>query len=423
MNKEGLVLAMSGGADYSRSQYNNATQGGLPTGSSFKPFTYAIAIEDGKLSPYGSVSNRTFYIRDRGSRRAIQGGGGGGEIGVARALYTSNNTAAMWAQKLAGTSRVASGARTIFGIDRDLPLVDTLTLGVADITPLQMAEAYSVFQNEGARVEPRMIISIASKEEGEVYTSRKIIYPGRLKRSTARALDAMLRSVVVASGGTGKAAGIATNARGKTGTTTANKDAWFCGYTNELVGIVWVGNTSFYKASDGTIRARHNRMAGVMGGQVPAPVWGRIMSRAQDMLGEEYADISTRISRTRDASEGATSRDDEPDQAGSNPGRGGDEAETSPDIPTEPSPDRPTTASPRAPENEPDPVPFEPDPEPARPPARAAPDRSEDSGGVVTLEVCADTRQLASVACPERVTRTFPRGSQPRSTCSRHRLD
>ncbi len=413
MDKDGRVLGLSGGSDYKRSQYNYATQGGLPTGSSFKPFTYAIAIENGAVSARGSIRNDTFFIQDGGRRRSIQGGGGGGSTSVARALYTSNNTAAMWIQKAVGTSAVANGTKTIFGVDRDLPKVPTLTLGVADISPIEMAEAYTVFQSQGTRVKPRMISRIESKADGVIFEGRKVAFPGRLRQSTAKNIDAMLRSVVTASGGTGRAAGAAINARGKTGTTSNFKDAWFCGYTDELVAVVWVGNLSFYTDSEGVVRPRHNAMGGVMGGQVPAPFWGRLVSKVQQIIDEKPSRISTSITGGREIPESNRSGEENEDggeneETPANPEEGGDAGgvEVSPDIST-------PTESPTAPVN----PPSNPAPAPSRP-------ANPPSGGqTVTLEICADSRQVATIACPERVTRTYPRGSAPSSSCSRHRLD
>lgn len=413
MDKDGRVLGLAGGSDYKRSQYNYATQGGLPTGSSFKPFTYAVAIENGAISARGSIRNDTFYIQDKGRRRPIQGGGGGGSVSVARALYTSNNTAAMWVQKAVGTSALTNGTKTIFGIDRELPQVPTLTLGPADISPIEMAEAYTVFQSQGTRVKPRMISRIESKADGVIFEGRKVAFPGRLRQSTARNIDAMLRSVVTASGGTGRAAGSAVNARGKTGTTSNFKDAWFCGYTDELVAVVWVGNLSFYTDSKGVVRPRHNAMAGVMGGQVPAPFWGRLVSKIQQITGEKASRISTAMTGGREIPESNRSGDESdegsPEDSAAPIGEDGG-SEVTPDVTPEPTTPAPSPSTPVNPPSTTAPA-----------PARPAP--STSGGQTVTLEICADSRQVATIACPERVTRTYPRGSAPSSSCSRHRLN
>ena len=404
VSKNGFIRAMVGGPDYEKDQYNIAAQGGRQPGSSFKPIVYATAFERGALSASGYVSNEKFYIKENGRTRVVSGGGHGGSISVVSALASSNNSAACWAQARTGTMNVIHYAKERFGL-REMPVSDTLALGVGDVTPLEMAEAYSVFQNHGTRTEPIAIRRIIGPDGLTVVRETAKQHKRMLAPKTADNLDAMLRSVVTS--GTGRAARSAVNARGKTGTTSDNKDVWFCGYTDELIGIVWLGNVRQRVDKNGNrLSPIYEEMAySAMGGQVAAPVWASMVSKAQKLANEKSRKISAAVTRS--------SVRDEPEE---------EEIAPEEEVP-ETSPVDANPATP--PNNNGTGVTITP------PPVTTAPPRSTTTGGGggnseppaerLSVWICAESGQRATAYCPERVQRGFRRGSEPRSTCPLHR--
>ncbi|MBS1722072.1 MAG: transglycosylase domain-containing protein [Armatimonadetes bacterium] len=410
LDNDGRILAMVGGPDYDKNQFNVITQGRRQPGSSFKPIVYATAFEYGALSPYGSVRNDPFYITDHGRRRAIRGGGKGGSVSVVSAISNSINTPACWAQKEVGTENVIHMAKSAFGIETDLPPADTLALGAGEVSPLEMAAAYSVFQNTGDRFKPFGVRAIVGPDGVPIVTNGPEFERRQLSTESAEGIDMCLRAVVTRGTGTRASDGVK-NARGKTGTTSDNKDAWFCGYTDRFLGVGWVANEIHTK--DG--RVRYQPMDSyVMGGHVVAPMWAKIMSHAQDVLGEEGRSIKSAGSREETT--------DETPAIEENPGIGDPRAEDEAPAVTEPDTqpadengdattgeaEHPPTAMPSKPVNG------------GRTPRQERPEQPP-SGELVFVEVCADSGQRATIYCPERIRKAFRVGREPRGRCPLHR--
>jgi penicillin-binding protein 1A len=392
LGQDGQVLAMVGGRDYKARQFNAVTQGQRQPGSAFKPFIYAAAFDKGVLSPYGSVSNAPFMIRDdRGVRRPISGGGKGGSVSVRSAMAMSINTPACWAIKMVGYHNAVDFAKTRFGFSSELPAVPTLALGSGSVSLMEMAVGYSVFQSGGDRVAPYAIVSVTNAEGETVYTGGPSVERLVLSSTAARGVDMCLRAVVTS--GTGRAAGSVRNARGKTGTTSDNKDAWFCGYTDRLIGVGWVGNE--YETSEGTLR--YGSMSpGIMGGYIVAPLWARIVGHAQAKYPEP--------SRSHEG--GGAVESGEAVRPRTRP-------EPEPDLVPEATEDEdpPATTIEEVPTDDTREQPVPSDPPPDDPPP----------GELVVVEVCADTGARASAYCPERSRRRFAPGSEPRGRCPQHK--
>ncbi len=408
LDNEGRVLSMVGGPNYNKNQFNVITQGRRQPGSSFKPLVYATAFEYGALSPDGYVRNDPYMIHDdAGHRRAIKGGGKGGEVSVRSAIAQSINTPAMWALDKVGLNNVINMAHGAFGIKTDLPAVESIALGADEVTPMEMATAYSVFQNKGDRFTPFGVARVIGPDGIPI----KIVNPEFSRRmlspSAAEGIDMCLRAVVTS--GTGRGAGSVTNARGKTGTTTSNKDAWFCGYTDKFVGVGWVANEVRTESGRTTYKAMDSY---VMGGHMVAPLWADIVGYAQDVVGEEsrhirgYADSGSKEEKTdeiptEEPDQGLGNQDAAPDS---------DPAMNSEDAPSE------------KPDEGADPPLKEGTKKPANiPKSENSEKRTDQNERIVFVEICADSGQRANIACPERVRRAFKLGSEPKGRCKIHR--
>lgn len=437
MNRDGQVKAMVGGVDYSRNQYNVCTDGRRQPGSSFKPIVYATAIENHAISPNDSISNAPFAYKH--SRKVVHGKGG--FVSVGRAIASSLNPPALRTAEKAGPQNVVNTAHRSFGYTSDLDPVVSIGLGTSPVTMIEHAQAYSVFLRGGDRATPYVIRRVYG-QDGEVvldYVPRIVRHV--LRQDTALVMDRFLRGVVA--GGTGREAGSVINARGKTGTTDENKDAWFCGYTNELVGIGWISNEIRDSSRNRWVYRRMS--SSVFGGTVTVEMWSAIMSRCQNILGEKwakmpYVDMSgdsktigeaAPTDETLNKSKGPDETEDPfgplppldevpdrtnnkkggedtgPDRTNANPDEASGGGVTSTDPAEEKKSDPPANTDP--PKRNEDP-----------PKRREDPPRREEEATVST-EICADSGARASVYCPERIRRTFKKGEAPRGRCPIHR--
>lgn len=310
MDLNGEIISMVGGSDFNRSQMNVITQGHRQPGSAFKPFVYSTALDLGVITPRSAISNAPFILRDSRGRVVWQpkGGGRGGSVSVISALRNSINVPAVHVGVDTGIENVVRFAHDVFGFKSELPAVPSLSLGTAEVTPLEMAEAYTVFATRGNRVKPFGIRKIVAPD-GEVRLESKPRYfPDVLSKNTADFMHTCLRAVVTS--GTGTAASSVRGAAGKTGTTNSYKDAWFCGYTDKLVGIAWVANATY--DPDRSPPWVYGTMNAIMGGQVSARMWAnavkpiqahlekynvRILTMNSDLEGEANADelVSVRV--------------------------------------------------------------------------------------------------------------------------------
>ena len=247
-SKTGEVVALVGGVDYKKSQFNRASQAYRQPGSTFKMFTYTTAIEQG-FAPGSSFSCSPL---NWGGQYYEGCRGGGGSLSIATGLAQSENVIALRVAQEVGLDKVVSTARRM-GIRAKLNPVPGLVLGQSEATPLEMAGAFSILANRGVRNPPRAIRRIYDGGECKVpndYTTCRLMYssdkdPERgqvaLKPEVADTMTALLQGVVRS--GTGRSAAIGRGEAGKTGTTNNNVDLWFIGYIPDgLTTAVWLGN-------------------------------------------------------------------------------------------------------------------------------------------------------------------------------------
>lgn len=289
MRPSGAVLAMIGGRNYGESQFNRATQGRRQPGSSFKPVVYLTALEQG-WAPDMMVIDEP--ILEGKYRPENFGGKYYGELTLANALALSLNTVSFHLAQSVGPASIVNMARRL-GIISPLDPNLSLALGSYEVSMLELATAYSVLANGGASVFPYAIKKITS-EKGKLYYERSPDRRGRqvVNGYLVRELSDMMQGVLQY--GTGTAARLPFPASGKTGTSQDSRDAWFMGFTGEIVTAVWMGNDD------------NTHMKAVTGGSYPARVWRDTMMAARgrypsmavysgDAAGPEFQNFLSRI--------------------------------------------------------------------------------------------------------------------------------
>ncbi len=265
----GKILVYVGGKDYTKSQYDRVTQAVRPPGSAFKPFVYAAALEKG-VSPNDFVDDMPVTIGDWSPHN--YGNKYRGKIPVYSALMVSSNVAAARVIQAIGVRSVIQTAR-VLGIETPLEYDYTIALGSNGVKLFEFTRAYGAFANGGYVVQPYAIERVETSRGKVVYKAPKTKVTHQLSLRTAAEMTAMLRTVVT--NGTGAAANIGKPAAGKTGTTDDNKDAYFVGYTPNIVTGVWVGS------DDNSVMSRS-----IQGGTVPAIIWKDVMKVATEPYGK-----------------------------------------------------------------------------------------------------------------------------------------
>ena len=259
----GNVLAMVGGRNYAESQLNRATDARRQPGSTFKPFVYAAAIEDG-ISPvqmFMDAPREFVYDRNKIYRPANYGGGYSmQEVTMRTGLVRSLNVVTVDVALQTGLARIANLANR-FGLPKP-ERYPALALGTEEVTPIQLASAYAAFVNEGRRVDAKPIVSV-----GEPPAAHSLEAPVEqvVSPTTAYMITNML-SGVIERGTARKARGAVrgTAIAGKTGT---SRDGWFVGYSPNLVCVVWIGFDD-------------NEQLGLTGAEAALPAWVDFMNDA-----------------------------------------------------------------------------------------------------------------------------------------------
>jgi penicillin-binding protein 1A len=278
---DGAVRAMVGGRDYGVSQFNRATDALRQPGSSFKPYVYATALDNG-MKPTSIVVDGPVCIGNWCPHN--YSGGYAGSMTLTDALKRSINTIAVKLSISIGQGNPKAGRAKIIKTAKDLglrtPLPDStsLPIGAAEVTVLDHTVAFATFPNEGVAVTPHAILEVRTGG-GEVVWRYDRDGPKPRKVLDARvARDMNMMMNKVSEEGTGRRALLdGVRVAGKTGTTNAYRDAWFVGYTGNLVGGVWIGNDDYSST---------NRMTG---GSLPAMTWRAVMAYAHQ--GIELKDI------------------------------------------------------------------------------------------------------------------------------------
>ena len=261
MRPDGAVLAMIGGKNYSQSQFNRATQAFRPPGSAFKPIVYVTALEKG-WRPDSKILDAPLT---QGEYRPKNFAGKYfyGKVTLEEALAKSMNTATVRLMQEIGVASVIHTAKEM-GIYSRLEPDLSLALGSSGVSMLEMATAYSTFANGGFSAFPYAITQIKNSDGRVIYNKKPNIRRRQvLSRSSVIDIGRMMQKVI--DNGTGKQARLPFPASGKTGTSQDYRDAWFIGYTPEMVAAVWLGNDD------------NSPMKKVTGGSFPARIWRDVM--------------------------------------------------------------------------------------------------------------------------------------------------
>jgi penicillin-binding protein 1A len=269
----GAVRALVGGRDYGASQFNRATDALRQPGSSFKPYVYLTALMSGKFTPQTTVVDAPICIVNWCPKN--YGGSYSGSMPMWNALAHSLNTVAVRLSiaigdgnpKL-GRARIIATARRL-GVTAPLPDTQSLPLGADEVSPMDQATAYSAFANGGKRVKPYAAMEIFNSRGERIYSHDRDAEPPQQVIDPKPIEELVWMMTQVVEQGTGRRAALeGIKVAGKTGTTNEYKDAWFCGYTGNFVGVVWYGN------DDG------QPMEKMTGGTLPAATWHDIMQYA-----------------------------------------------------------------------------------------------------------------------------------------------
>ncbi len=267
----GAIIAYVGGKDYNVSQYDRVTQAIRPPGSAFKPIVYAAAVHKGWM-PTDAVEDSPVTIGEWEPRN--YGEKYKGIMPLYKALAISSNVVAVKMIQDVGIPMVVDMAKAL-GITTPLTHDYTISLGSNGAKLYDMVIAYGNFANGGYRVQPYSIQKIETQRGKLVYEAPRTKIRKVLDKETAGIMTAMLRKVITM--GTGRGANIGKPMGGKTGTTNENRDAWFIGYTPDIVTGVFIG-------------ADDNSSIGLTGGSAPARIWKDMMIVATEEYGSPEFD-------------------------------------------------------------------------------------------------------------------------------------
>lgn len=267
MTPDGAIRAMVGGRSYTQSSFNRASDAVRQPGSAFKPFVYLTAFEHGH-SPNDVMRDGPVDIH--GWKPADFEGEYQGDISLVQAFAESSNSVAAQLTAEVGAKQVAQTARRL-GIASPLVEVSSLALGTSGVTPLELTGAYAPFANGGTGVTPFAILTIRTKAGKILYRHRAGGKGAVMSAQTNQQMTQLMVETVT--NGTGKAARLDERpTAGKTGTTQDFHDAWFVGFTADLVTGVWMGNDD------------NSPMKKATGGGVPARIFHNFMESAEQNL-------------------------------------------------------------------------------------------------------------------------------------------
>lgn len=306
--QSGHVKAWVGGVDYKHFQYDNVFQGAIQAGSTFKPFVYAAAIDQLRLSPCEMLPDTQYCIEaekhgnmEPWCPKNSDGTYSGNNMTLKYALANSVNTVTAQLIDRVGPKAVVNITNNL-GFSREIPPVPSIALGTADVNVYEMVGAYGMFANEGVYVKPVMVTRIEDKNGTVLYEyvpetkdvlSKEVSYAmiELMKGVTQSGSGARLRhsfnknNTVYKEVVTGYPYELTNPIAGKTGTTQNNSDGWFMGMVPNLVTGVWVG---------GEDKPIHfNRTAYGQGASMALPIWGLYMKKnySNDELGISIEDF------------------------------------------------------------------------------------------------------------------------------------
>ena len=418
----GHIKAMVGGTSYATSQFNRVTQGyGRQPGSSFKAFVYTAAIDRGVVEPDSQILD---------SPVSYPNGTGGywspsnydnkwhGWVTVRQAISRSINIPAIKVAHKVGVPEIIKYAH-MMGIKSELePYLPLAIGGIKGVHPIEMAAAYAVFASGGIYAEPMAITKVTDTEGGVIEENEPVAHRV-LSESTAEIMDQMLRGVVTDSYGTGKRVRDVPEARGKTGTTNRDIDAWFLGYVpNKICTAVWAGNDD------------HTPMRNAFGSTVCIPIWKPFTLTALKIYSKEEPEPRKRSMAVvhddqKDKPQEATNTDTSAAPASTDQVVTVTVCTESQFLSTRWCPEtyRETFTAGAAPDRvcsiHGPPNRTSPSPAPAKPEE----DHTQTTTPTVEpirLAVCADTGKIATRYCPRRVVKTFTMANTPSEVCDVH---
>ncbi|WP_411819686.1 PBP1A family penicillin-binding protein [Hyphococcus formosus] len=264
---DGALRALVGGRDYKESQFNRAVQAKRQPGSAFKPFVYVAAMEAG-LTPQSRFIDQPIDIA--GWKPTNYTPGYAGPVRLTEAVAKSINTVAVQVTERVGRAKVAAAAKRL-GIRSEIAAHRSIALGAVDVTLEELTGAYIPFARGGLAPEPYAISSIETRDGEELYYRDERAPERVMAQDVARDMNHLLYQVML-SGTGGRARLGRRQAAGKTGTTNDWRDAWFVGYTPQIIAGVWVGNDAY------------TPMEKVTGGTIPASIWKDFMTSAHQGL-------------------------------------------------------------------------------------------------------------------------------------------
>lgn len=354
----GYIRAMVGGADYEKSEFNRASQARRQPGSSFKAFVYTAAVDTlGWDADHRVEGGRYYYRDDLGRTWAPKNYDGKypGSMTLRQAIAWSVNVPAVRTAQQVGLYTVIKYAH-LLGVKSEIEPYPALAIGgIKGIRVIEMASAYGVFASGGYYVEPNPIAKITDSKGALI--DEPTPEPRRvLNERTAKVMDELFRGVVTSRGGTGYAVRSVPEARGKTGTTNEDVDAWFLGYVpGKLVTAVWVGNDNY------------KPMRHVWGGNVCAPIWKDFMRTALGVYDQTHRNSAP--------------KKDKPDE-----------------------------------DNKPRELRFQKEPTTTEPENN----QDETQFDSIRVKVCDESQLLATRNCPSWHIETFAQGTQPSAYCNIH---
>lgn len=256
------VMALVGGYSFDESPYNRAVQARRQTGSTFKAFVYAAALDARKITPAAVLQDQPLTFRQPGGQTWQPRNYDGrfkGPMNVRSALAQSRNVVAVHVLDLVGLPAFRAFLHDI-GFEREIPDSLTVALGSAELTPFEMTEDIAIFAGEGRRGEPVFVLDVQDQNGESFWGQDAALQPG-IDPRVAWLTTSLLRSVVEAGTG-GRARSLPFQVAGKTGTTNKQRDAWFTGYSTRVAATVWVGYD-------------HNQSLGrgETGGSTALPIW------------------------------------------------------------------------------------------------------------------------------------------------------
>lgn len=270
--KTGHILAMVGGRNYNESQFNRVTQARRQPGSAFKPFVYVAGLD--KFTAISILSNqsKTYFVDGEAWNPKNFDSAAKKQVTVRKAIENSYNLATVDLAMQIGLEPIIDNA-TRFGFSTSLQPYPSLALGAFEVIPLELARAYCVFAAEGIMTFP-LALKAVSDENDQVLEQRHLKIEGLIPAAKAFIMNSLLQGAV--ENGTGKSLktrGIHWPVAGKTGTTNNYRDAWFIGYTPEVLALVWVGfdNGDSIKAT---------------GAKAALPIWAELMKAIPHHISE-----------------------------------------------------------------------------------------------------------------------------------------